>query len=340
MSTADRESPSIRKRGIRPILIDLAQQRASAVAAVLLLTVAVVSGLHPAFASTDNLRDLLVQAAPFIIVGCGLTLIVLTGEIDISVGSLLGFLAALMGVLSSPQHLGLSLPAVAALVLLAGAAVGLINGLLVVVGRVPSIIATLGMLTILRGCTDSILGGEWITDMPPSLRALGTGAIWGIPYSVWLAALIAAASFGLLNWTRLGLRIRAVGGNPDAARLAGLSVARTKLFTFTLTGFLTAVAALATVPQQSVIESGIGIGFELAVVTAVVVGGTSIRGGHGGIIGPVIAAILLGSIRTALVFLDLGQSAVYWERAIQGAFILIAVLVDHVGRARATGIPQ
>lgn len=340
MSAADRDSPSIRERGIRPILIDLIQERASAVAAVLLLTVAVVSWLHPAFASAANLRDLLVQAAPFVIVGCGLTLIVLTGEIDISVGSLLGFLAALMGVLSSPKHLGLSLPAVAALLLVAGAAVGLINGLLVVVGRVPSIIATLGMLTILRGCTESILGGEWITDMPPSLRALGTGAVWGIPYSVWIAAIVAAAANFLLRCTRLGVRILAVGDNPDAAHLAGLSVARTKLFAFTLTGLLTAIAALATVPQQSVIESGIGIGFELAVVTAVVVGGTSIRGGHGGIIGPVIAAILLGSIRTALVFLDLGQSAVYWERAIQGAFILTAVLVDHVGRLRATGMPQ
>jgi ribose/xylose/arabinose/galactoside ABC-type transport system permease subunit len=320
---------------LRHILASPVQQRPAAVTALLLLTIAAVSWLHPDFASSQNLRDLLTQSAPVIIVGCGLTLIILTGEIDISVGSLLGFLAALMGVLSSPQHSGLPVPAVAVLVLCAGATVGLANGFLVVFGRVPSIIATLGMLTILRGSTDGILGGQWITDMPAPLRALGTGSAAGIPFSIWLGAIIAVACFGLLRWTRLGVRILAVGGNADASGLAGLSVARTKLFAFTLTGLLTAIAVLVTVPQQSVIEPGIGIGFELAVVTAVVVGGTSIRGGYGGIAGTVVAALLLGSVGTSLVFLDLGQSAVYWERAIQGGFILAAVLADHLAGARA-----
>jgi ribose/xylose/arabinose/galactoside ABC-type transport system permease subunit len=293
-----------------------------------------VSLLNPAFFSTQNLLDILVQSAPVIIVGCGLTLIILTGDIDISVGSLLGLLAAILGILASPQHLGLPTLFVIAAIPLAGAAIGLTTGAFVALGRIPSIIATLAMLTILRGVTDWTMGGEWITDLPPAIRSLGTDSLAGVPLCLWTAAMVTIASGLLLNRTRLGIRIRAIGGNPDAVTLAGASVARTRIIAFTLTGLLTGIATLVTVPQQSVIESGIGVGFELTVITAVVVGGTAIRGGTGGIAGTVIAAILLMSIRTALVFLDLGQSATYWERAIQGAFILTAVLIDHASRSR------
>lgn len=294
---------------------------------------------NPAFASSQNLRDLLTQAAPVVIVGCGMTMVVIIGEIDISVGSLLGFLAALLGMLASPSELGLPALAVVALTLLAGASVGLCNGLLVTVARIPSIVATLGMLTILRGATEWMLGGNWIIDLPPAIRALGTNEYAGAPICVWAAGAMALVTGSILRWTVLGVRIRAVGGNATAAALARISVARTKIMAFTLLGLLTGVAALVCVPQQSVIESGIGVGFELVVVTAVVVGGTSIRGGVGGVVGTVLAALLLGSVRTALVFLNVGEMATYWERAIQGAFILAAVLADH-GAVRGRGEPK
>jgi ribose/xylose/arabinose/galactoside ABC-type transport system permease subunit len=173
------------------------------------------------------------------------------------------------------------------------------------------------------------MGGRWITDLPHTIRLLGIGTFAGIPISLWTAALAAAAALLFSHFAPLGMHIRAVGGNPDAAAAARISPALIKLFVFTATGLATAAAALVTVPQQNVIESGIGAGFELVVVTAVVVGGTSIRGGIGGITGTILAALLLGGIRTALVFLNLGDTATYWERAIQGAFILLAVLVDH-----------
>ena len=304
-------------------------QRRAAVSLALAGLVLGVCAVNPSFASAQNARDLLVQSAPVVIVGCGVTLVVMVGEIDISVGSLLGFLAALMGVLASPQHLGLSTTVVIAVTLLAGLGAGLLNGWLVAFGRVPSIVATLGMLTVLRGTTDLLLAGNWITDLPPSVRWLGTAAPVGIPVCVWIAVALAAAVGFVLTRTPLGLRIRAVGGNANAAAMARVPVARVKLLTFALVGLLTAITALVCVPQQSVIESGIGVGFELVVVTAVVVGGTSIRGGTGGIVGTVLAAQLLGSIRTALIFLKIGEMATFWERAIQGAFILTAVLADH-----------
>jgi ribose/xylose/arabinose/galactoside ABC-type transport system permease subunit len=307
---------------------------------VLLLTIGVVSGVNPAFLSVQNFSDLLVQAAPVIIIGCGMTLVVLTGEIDISVGSLYGLLAALLGILSSPAHQGLSGPVAIAITLGAGAGVGLINGLLVTLARVPSIIATLGMLTILRGLTEILMGGEWITDLPPTIRWFGTAEPGGAPFCLWIAAVVVAGSLLLTRRTRIGLRVYAVGGNPDAAAYARISCTRIRLFAFTLTGFLTGVATLVTVPQLSVIESGIGSGLELVIVTAVLVGGTSLRGGHGGIVGTVVAALLLGSVRTALVFLNLGEMATYWERAIQGAFILGAVLADHLaGRSPSDAAP-
>jgi ribose/xylose/arabinose/galactoside ABC-type transport system permease subunit len=310
------------------------RHRALPVAALLLLTLSAVSLLNPAFLSLQNFSDLLVQSAPVIIIACGMTLVILTGEIDISVGSLFGLLAALLGLFASPSHFGLSAPAVVILTLLAGAGVGFFNALLVTVARVPSIIATLGMLTILRGVTELLLHGEWITDLPPSIRFLGTGTLLSIPISLIAAAVVIAAALLLTRRTPLGLRFYAVGGNPDAAAYARISPAHTKVIAFTLTGLLTALAALVAVPQQSVIESGIGAGLELVVVTAALVGGTSIRGGRGGITGTVVAALLLGSIRTSLLFLNLGEMATYWERAIQGAFILAAVLFDHLAAPR------
>ncbi len=306
----------------------------TAALAVLLVTVLIV---NPAFASAQNIRDLLTQAAPVAIVGCGMTLVVLTGEIDISVGSLMGLLAAVMGVLSSPSHAGLPAPAVIGLTLLAATVAGFFNGLLVTVGRIPSIVATLGMLTILRGSTEVVMGGRWITDLPPGIRELGIGTLAGVPLCIWAAILVAAGVWLVARRSPLGLRVYAVGGNAEAAALARISATRTKLVTFTLVGSLTGIATLVSVPQQSVIESGIGGGFELVVVTAVVVGGTSIRGGYGGIAGTVLVAVLLGSIRTTLIFLKLGETAAYWERAIQGGFILAAILADHYAASRGRG---
>ena len=317
---------------LRAAFARLAQRREYGVGALLVMTLLVVSWKNPAFVSAANLVDLLVQCAPTAIVGCGLTFVIVTGEIDISVGSLMGLLAAIMGLACSPQHahwaIGLTVPAT----LLVGAASGFLTGSLVTFGRAPSIIVTLGLLTAWRGLTELLMGGEWITDLPPGLRMLGTGALAGVPISVVAAGVVVVGSMLLASQTALGLRIYAVGSNPEAARRAGLSIRRIRLFAFTFTGFLTAVASLISVPQLSVIESGIGKGFELSVVTCVVVGGTSIRGGTGSILGTLLAVLLLGIVRTVLVFLDLGDMATYWERAIQGAFILAAVLADHLAR--------
>ena len=317
--------------------VRFARQREWGVLGLLLLTLLAVGLVNPAFVAPGNLRDMLVSAAPTIIVACGLTFVLVLGEIDISVGAQLGLLATVMGLLTSPTHAHWPVSISIGLTLLLGTALGLTNGLLVTVGRMPSIIVTLGMLTVLHGVTLTLLNGLEITDMPPGLRALGLGTFLTVPFSVWTALAVTLLAIGLARETPLGRRLYAAGSNPEAARLTGLSLPRLKLFVFTLTGFLSAVAAVVSVPRLSVVESGIGQGFELLVVTCVVVGGTSLSGGRGTIPGSVLAALLLGLVRPMLVFLRLGESAAYWERAIQGAFILAAVLADHLGRRAGRG---
>lgn len=317
-----------------PPIDRLIRQREVAVGLLLALTLVGVGVINPAFLAAGNLRDMLLRAVPVVIVACGLTFVILLGEIDISVGSLMGLLATVMGQLTSPTHAGMSVPAGVALTLLLGTAVGLINGLLTTFGRMPSIIVTLGMLTLLQGVNQLLMNGQWITNLPPGLRFLGIGALLHVPIGIWVALVTVVLSFLLARETPLGRRIQAAGSSPEAARLAGLSTWRLKLFVFTLTGFLTAVATVVSVPQLSVIETGIGQGFELLVVTCVVVGGASTSGGRGTIAGSVLAALLLGLVRSMLIFLRLGNSATYWERAIQGAFILAAVLADHLARRR------
>lgn len=301
---------------------------------VLLAACALASSLNPRFLSVANWTDLLLGAAPTLIAACGLMLVIASGEIDISIGSLLGLCAAAMGTLASPDRLGLP-PSLAASVTLAlGLCVGMLNGLLVSLARVPSIIVTLGMLSVLKGANELLMAGRWITRLPDGLRAWGTGSLLGVPTPIAVAAGVAGLTALLVHRTAWGRRVYAVGSNPESARLAGISVERTKLATFALNGLLVALATLVSVPRLSVVDSGIGVGFELLVVTCVVVGGVSIRGGTGTLAGVALGVLLMSSVRTVLIFLQLGEASLYWERAIQGALILLAVLGEAIGRRR------
>jgi ribose/xylose/arabinose/galactoside ABC-type transport system permease subunit len=315
-------------------VLSLLRRREYGVLALLLLTIFSVGAVNSAFLALGNVRDIFVAATPAVIVGCGLTFVVLMGEIDISMGASMGVLATVMGQLTSPSHAHLPVAEGVAITLALGALIGLINGVLVAYGRMPSIIVTLGMMTVLQGVNVILMNGHWITDMPAGLRWFGIGHVLGVPISLWTAGVVVIASVVLARDTPLGRRIYASGSNPHAALLTGLPVNRLKLFVFTLTGLLTGLATVVSVPLLSVIEPGVGSGFELLAVTCVVVGGTSISGGRGTIAGTVIAALLLSVVRPTLIFLKLGPSAAFWERAIQGAFILAAVLLDHVARSR------
>ncbi|MGD9854979.1 MAG: ABC transporter permease [Planctomycetaceae bacterium] len=322
------------------IAIKVLRHRECGLLLLIALVTGIVSAVDPGFLAAGNLKDILVRAAPTVIVACGVMLVVVTAEIDISVGSLTALLAALMGLMLS-QHewqwpMWIGIPAV----LLSGTLIGLLTGALVTLGKVPSIIVTLGLLTALRGAATLLMRGENIDGLPEGLQSMSKTGFWGLPIGVWTAIAVLLVTGLILTHTALGRRLCALGSSAYAAKMTGLSETRLKLFAFAYTGFLTALATVVDVPRLPKIESGIGTGFELLVVTCVVVGGVSISGGRGRLTGVVLAVVLLTMVRPVLTFLDVGEAGEKWTKAIQGLFILLAVITDTIvsrhsaGRAR------
>lgn len=319
------------------IAIQVLQRREYGLMLLIALVAAIVSIVDPAFLDAGNLRDILVRAAPTAIVACGVMLVVVTAEIDISVGSLMALLAALLGLLISRNEWQLSMWIGIPAVLLCGTAIGLLTGTLVTVGKVPSIIVTLGLLTALRGATTLLMRGENIDGLPDALQAWSKVGFGGLPLGVWTAAIVVLVTAAIITHTPLGRRLFALGSSAYSARMVGLSETRLKLFAFAYTGFLTALATVVDVPRLPKIESGIGAGFELLVVTCVVVGGVSVSGGRGRLAGVLLAVVLLTMIRPVLTFLDVGEAGEKWTKAIQGMLILLAVVTDTIVPRRPAG---
>ena len=278
----------------------------------------------PDFFTAENLVDLLVANLPVMIMALGMTFIILTGHIDISVGSIFAVCAVSAGALVKS---GVPLPVAAVTSCLAGAVLGGVNGALTAYVRVPSIVVTLAAMVSLRDLLRWTTGGAWIAGLPPSFQWFGLSRLsYYIAAFAAVGLLVAALGWGLRNLAA-GRAVYAAGSNAMAARLAGIDPSRVTCAVFILTGALTGFAAILNSVRFNQIPSNTGLGLELKVIAAVVVGGTEITGGRGSIAGTVLGVILLGSIGPALTYL--GVSA-YWERAIQGAIILAAVSIDAV----------
>ena len=313
------------------------RSREMGLAILILLIASGVAVVDAAFLSSVNVRDILVRSAPTVIIAAGVMLVMITGEIDISVGSLFGLLASCLGVLLSTDRWGLPVLAGVPLLLCLGTSLGLLTGVLVTYGRVPSIIATLGLLSIFRGATTLAMSGENIAGLPEHLTRASKVGWGGVPLSIWVAAGVVAGTAFLLRVTPWGQQCFAAGSNPATAATLGLPVRRLKLGAFAYVGLLTAVAVVVDVPRLPKIEAGIGVGLELLVVTCVVVGGVSITGGRGSIGGVLLAVVLMTMVRPVLTFLDVGEEGEKWTKAIQGAFIMLAVIADRLSSRRPRG---
>jgi rhamnose transport system permease protein len=276
----------------------------------------------PAFFSRDNIADIFLANMPVLIVAVGMTLIILTGQIDISVGSVFAICGVAAGLLAKA---GLPLVLVVAGACATGAALGALTGALVAFVRIPSIVATLATMVALRDGLRWATDGAWIQDLPSGFQWLGLGQrSYPLMAGVVAFRLYALFAWGLRN-TPAGRAVYATGSNRTAARLAGVHTSFATFAVYVLAGSLTGLAALLNASRFNQIPSNAGLGLELKVIAAVVVGGTSITGGRGSIAGTVLGVALLGMIGPALTFL--GVSA-YWERAIQGGIILTAVAID------------
>ena len=284
--------------------------------------------LSDRFLSWENFGNIGRQVSINVIIATGMTLVIITGGIDLSVGAVMT-LAMTFG--AGAMLAGVPVPLAVGLALITGAACGAINGVLIAYVRLPAIIVTLAMMEVPRGIALLYTGGYPLSNLPASFSPLGRGAILGlhVPTIVMIAAVVA----GHLFLTRFvaGRAFYALGGNEEAARLSGLPVSRYKLLTYALSGF---TAALAGVVLSSRLMSGqpnAGIGFELDAIAAVVLGGAAIMGGRGSMVGTLIGALILGVLNNGLNLMDVSP---YTQKILKGAIILLAVGAGVLKRER------
>lgn len=295
--------------------------------AALALLIAALSILSPYFLTWGNFINVMRQAALQFMMAAGLTIVVLTGGIDLAVGAILGLAACLSASLISQGYLVFGVVSA----LLSGLACGLANGVLVAYGRIPAFIATYGMLWIAHGLGYVFMKGEVIYGLPDGFRFIGAGFVWGIPVPVLFAAALLVVLHVLLHATVLGRAIYAIGGNPTAARLSGMPIERRLLAVYALSGLLSGVAALVVIARINAADSSLGEDLLLPAIAAVCLGGTSLFGGVGGIAGTAIGSVILALIVNGLNLLGVQT---FWQNGVMGAIILVSVLADQLGGAR------
>jgi rhamnose transport system permease protein len=305
-------------------------QRELAVAAAYAILLAALAVLAPSFFRGGQFRATLVAAAPLLVVACGMTLVILTRQIDISAGSQFSLCGIAGGLLAAS---GLPMPLAGALTVLLGASLGAINGGLVAGLGLPSIVVTLATMVVFRESLRWAREGEFVRNLPPNFQWFGLGQDAGQLVTIAIAATVTAGLAWSLRNLAAGRALYATGSNPEAAFLAGIQPRRVTFVAFVALGALTGLAALINAARFAVVDPTAGTGLELTTIAAVVVGGVAISGGRGTLVGPLFGVLLLVTIRPALTFL--GVEA-HWEKAIQGGIILVAVAADALRPVRRT----
>lgn len=297
----------------------------------LVLLVVVLTMLSPTFLTVANVVNIFQQISVLAIVALGATAVIITGGIDLSVGSVL----ALAGITTAWVANVAGLPFAAAILagLAAGAAVGLVNGLLVTKGHLPPFIATLAMLSVARGLTLVISDGRPISGFPQWFRMLVSYRLFGVvPLSVVLVVLLYLLGAAYLRLRPSGRALYAIGGSEEVARLSGLRVDREKIKTYTAAGLLAGVGGLVVAARLNSAQPTAGVGAELDVIAAVVIGGASLAGGAGTVAGTLTGALVIGVLRNGLNLLDVSS---FWQQVVIGAVIAAAVMVDTLRRRGA-----
>ncbi|GHC59910.1 ABC transporter permease [Neogemmobacter tilapiae] len=305
----------------------LLKSREAILALAIALLLVVIASRFPAFVTPGNLASVFTDTSPLILLALGQMVVILTKCIDLSVTAnlaLCGMIAALM------NGAGVPLPLILLLVVALGAVLGAVNGLLVWKLDIPSIVVTLGTMTIYRGIIFLLTDGKWVNahQMSEGFKAFPRAVFLGLPVMAWIAILGIVAFVLLVNRTPLGRAFYAVGGNPHAAVYTGISVGRTQFAAFVLSGALAGFVGYLWVARYAVAYVDIASGFELDVVAACVIGGIAIAGGAGSVAGCVMGALFLGIMKNALPVVGISP---FWQMAISGAAILIAIAFNARG---------
>lgn len=289
-----------------------------------LLLILALSLLSERFLTSANLINILRQATINGIISVGMTLVILTGGIDLSVGSVLA-LSVTIGASLMKQGHPAGTGVLAALVI--GTLLGIVNGLMISRAKIPPFIATLGMLTVARGLTLMYTQGQPITGLPAAFRWIGTGLVGGIPVPIILTLVVFAAGWVFLTRTKYGAQIYLMGDNPTAARLVGVPIETMTVLVYALSGFFAALAGLVLVARLDSAQPIIGQGYEFNAIAAVVVGGTSFAGGEGGLGGTLLGTLLIETLNNGLNLLNVSP---LWEQVVKGVVIALALLLHKV----------
>jgi rhamnose transport system permease protein len=305
--------------------------REAGILVMLVVFCAVVGAIEPRFLTPDTGRIVLLAIPLVMVAAMGEMMVIIARHVDLSIGSILGFSAILAGMVFR-DHPDWPLAVGFALAIVSGAGLGLFNGLIVTIFNLPSIIVTLGTLSLYRGLLFIISGSKQIDPnyIPePLIRMAQTSPI-GLPWIVIIAFAVAFATYLFLNHSQVGRQIYAIGSNPAAAPLRGIRVMPVTLLVFTLSGALAGLAGIIYAARFGYVNPGItGVGFEFTVIAAVVIGGVSINGGVGSVAGTVLGVLLLGAVQVALPILRVSG---FWEEAIYGAVIVVALIIDRTVR--------
>jgi rhamnose transport system permease protein len=319
--TGNRATPSAGSR-----LTSLLKQRETGILLAFVLFLAVTTVINPRFLfSSDGWRDLFLTPAILVLLAVGQAMVIITRNVDLSVGSILALTAYLTGRLC----LDTALPVVVVMVIavLAGLVLGLVNGLLVAFAKVPALVITLGTLYAYRGLMLQWAGSNRInaSDIPDSLLSFGTSSVLGIPKLAIVSFVVLGIAAYVMRTSRRGRELYAIGSDPDAATLYGLRVKSRVLLAFATSGALAGLAGVLYVSRYGTISSGVGSGIELEAVGAAVIGGVAIFGGSGTVFGAAIGAYLLTTIDRGLPILGIPD---FWQRAVVGLLILGAIVLD------------
>ena len=311
-----------------PSWINISARELLLIVGVIVITAGIAIGSHGNFWAASNLTNLMISTAITLVPAVGMTVIILTGGIDVSVGSMLGLVAVAGG--TAFEH-GVGLAAATPVFLAAGAILGFVNGALITYGRVPPVIATLGTLSVYRAAAFIFLGNHWITMIPPTVtETMVLTQPLGIPVAVWISLIVLAICMVFLARLPRGRHVFAIGNNENAARLNGIPVERIKLAAYTITGVLVGIAALMSLGHSPMVQTTTGTGFELTVIAAVVLGGTELTGGRGSLFGTLLGAILVGLVDNGVVLLHIQP---FWSGVVLGVIILVSVGSATVRRA-------
>ncbi|MDR3373352.1 MAG: ABC transporter permease [Ancalomicrobiaceae bacterium] len=288
----------------------------------LVLIVIVFSVTSPVFLELNNLMNIIVQVAVISVIAAGAMFIILTGGIDLSVGGMV----ALAGVVSASVVRSSGSPALAIVVCLGVALMfGILAGALITYGKIPPFVCTLGIMSVARGLAFVYSGGIPISNFPAAFRFAGAGSIAGVPMMVIIPIVVYAALWVVLNRTPFGKIVYAIGSNEEATQLTGINTRKYKIIVYALAGLLTGLGALMYIGRINSGHPNSALGYELDAIAAVVIGGTSLSGGRGSIVGTIIGALIMGVIGNGLNLLNIDP---YYQSVVLGTVIVLAVMID------------